>query len=146
MQSQLGNHDSELSIVMQDTKVLESEMDGKPYQAGQLAASLRRQLWREHLGLIEAQELDATKDPNAQPPNDCGNDYQEGEYWDFVADPLGDKVWDLWTKQATTNTEIFRELFRPDPDDNSEYSTSLPRQQRAKLTDVMLHSQNFQGL
>ena len=95
-------------------------MDGKPYQAAHLAATLRRQLWREHLGLIEAQELDASKDPNAQPPNECGNDYKGDKDWHFVADPLSDKVWDLWTQQATTNTQIYRELFRADPDDHSK--------------------------
>jgi phospholipase D1/2 len=130
--SQLGNHDSELSIVMQDTKILESTMDGKPYQAGYHAATLRRHLWREHLGLIEAQGLDASKDPNAQPPNDCGNDVGEGEEWEFVADPLGDKVWEMWTGQASKNTELYRMVFRSDPDDNiktwKDYDTFSPRQ------------------
>lgn len=129
--SQLGSHDSELSIVMQDTRILESTMDGKPYQAGYHAATLRRHLWREHLGIIEAQELDATNDPNAQPPNDCGNDVGEGEEWEFVADPLGDKVWDMWTTQATKNTELYRYIFRADPDDNiktwDEYDAFSPR-------------------
>ena len=129
--SQMGNHDSELSIVMQDRKMLDSTMDGKPYQAGFHAATLRRHLWREHLGLIEAQELDGSKDPNAQPPTDCGNDVGSGEEWEFVADPLGDKVWDLWTSQATKNTEIYRMLFRADPDEHiktwQDYDAFAPR-------------------
>lgn len=116
--SQLGSHDSELSIVMEDAHVLESTMDGKPFQAGHHAATLRRHLWREHLGLIEAQPLNATKDPNAQPPTDCPNDVGSGKEFDFVADPLGAEVWDLWTTQATSNTEIYRQLFRADPDDH----------------------------
>lgn len=116
--SQLGSHDSELSIVMEDAHVLESTMDGKPFQAGHHAATLRRHLWREHLGLIEAQPLNANKDPNAQPPTDCPNDVGSGDEFEFVADPLGDEVWDLWTTQATTNTEIYRQLFRADPDDH----------------------------
>lgn len=129
--SQLGYHDSELSIVMQDTKTIESTMDGKPFQAGYHAASLRRHLWREHLGLIEAQELDAEKDPNAQPPTVCMNEDYSGEEWDFVADPLGDKVWDLWTKQASVNTEQYRRLFRADPDNYiktwKDYDDFAPR-------------------
>ena len=116
--SQLGSHDSELAIVMEDTNMFESTMDGKPFRAGHHAATLRRHLWREHLGLIEAQELNAANDPNAQPPTSCANDVGSGEEFEFVADPLGDKVWDLWTKQATNNTEIYRQLFRADPDDN----------------------------
>ena len=102
--SQLGSHDSELSIVMEDTKILESTMDGQPYRAGYHAATLRRQIWREHLGMIEAQPLDASRDPNAQPPTVCMNDNDEGEEWDFVADPLGDKG------QALIPCIIFRHL------------------------------------
>lgn len=129
--SQLGSHDSELSIVMQDSRILESTMDGKPYQAGYHAATLRRHLWREHLGLIEAQELDATNDPNAQPPNVAMNDEYSGEEWDAVADPLNDQLWDLWCGQATKNTDVYRYLFRADPDDNiqtwHDYDTFTPK-------------------
>jgi phospholipase D1/2 len=129
--SQIGSHDSELAIVMEDTNTLASTMDGEPFQAGHHAATLRRHIWREHLGLIEAQELDASKDPNSQPPNDCPNDIGSGEEFEFVADPLGDRVWDLWTSQATNNTEIYRQLFRADPDNNiknfQEYDNFAPR-------------------
>lgn len=113
--SQLGIHDSELSIVMTDTKPLQSSMNGQPYEAGHHAATLRRYLWREHLGLLPPQEMDASKDPNAQPP-DVPNDPQTGDTFEFVADPLSDQVWDMWTSRATKNTEIFRQLFHADPD------------------------------
>ncbi|GAB7354646.1 hypothetical protein MBLNU459_g5078t1 [Dothideomycetes sp. NU459] len=130
--SQLGFHDSELTIVMEDTHTLESKMDGQPYTAGHHAATLRRMLWREHLGLLPAQELDATNDPNAQPPQDCPNDWFEGDEYDaFVADPLSDELWSLWCERATTNTETFRHLFHADPDDNirtfKDYQNFLPR-------------------
>ena len=121
----MGLHDSELSLVMEDTAVIDSYMDGKPYKAGRHAATLRRSLWRVHLGLLPAQELDASKDPNAQPPDVCPNDPIEGEEYEFVADPLSDKVWDMWCNNATKNTDMFRHLFRADPDDNSKLSTFL---------------------
>lgn len=113
--SQLGIHDSELSIVMTDTKPLHSKMDGQQYEAGYHAATLRRYLWREHLGLLPPQDLDASQDPNAQPP-DVPNDPREGETFEFVADPLSDEVWDMWTSRASQNTEVFRDLFHADPD------------------------------
>ena len=116
--SQLGSHDSELAIVMEDRQTLASTMDGRPYQAGYHAATLRRHLWREHLGTIEAQEVDGSKDPNAQPPTVCMNDEYSGEDWDFVADPLSDALWDRWTQQANVNTDVYRRLFRADPDNN----------------------------
>ena len=117
LQSQLGYHDSELSIVMTDTRALDSTMDGAPFRAGHHAATLRRILWREHLGLLPAQSLDASKDPNAQPPGDSPNDNLEGPEFDFVADPLSDALWDLWCRRASTNTDVFRDLFHADPDD-----------------------------
>ncbi|GAM84408.1 hypothetical protein ANO11243_024030 [Dothideomycetidae sp. 11243] len=130
--SQLGYHDSELSIVMRDTNTIKSKMDGQDYAAGHHAASLRRFLWREHMGLLPAQELDASKDPNAQPPGQGDNDYQAGDEYDaLVADPLSDEVWNHWTQTATTNTEVFRHLFHADPDNNiktfEDYQDFLPK-------------------
>ena len=103
---------------MEDYDYIDSTMDGKPFKAGRHAATLRQLLWREHLGLLPAQNIDASKDPNAQPP-DVPNDPLEGPEYESVADPLGDEVWDLWTGNATRNTDMYRHLFRADPDDNS---------------------------
>jgi phospholipase D1/2 len=93
-------------------------MDGKSYKAARLAATLRRQLWREHLGLLPAQDYDASKHPNAQPPTACMNEILEGQENDFVTDPLNDELWKTWTDQASVNTDIYRQLFRTDPDDH----------------------------
>jgi len=117
---------------MEDTHTLPSTMDGKEYMAGHHAATLRRLLWREHLGLLKSQPLDAADDPNAQPPGDGENDYSAGDEWDeLVADPLGDKLWEMWTGRASTNTEVFRHLFHADPDDHiktfEDYDKFLPK-------------------
>jgi phospholipase D1/2 len=116
--SQLGYHDSELSIVMYDTDRVDTIMDGKPYKAGRHAYTLRNILWREHLGLLPPQSLDAGDDPNAQPPSESSpNDICEGAEMDFCKDPLGNELWNDWITKATTNTEVFRDLFHADPDD-----------------------------
>lgn len=105
--------------MMEDTLPLSSTMNGQSYTAGHHAATLRRMLWREHLGLIPAQTLDASDDVNAQPPSDGDNDWFQGDEYDsFVADPLSDDLWKMWTERATTNTDIFRHLFHADPDDH----------------------------
>jgi phospholipase D1/2 len=121
--SQLGDHDSELSVVMEDTRLIPSTMNGQPYEAGYHAATLRRYLWREHMGLLPPQEHDASNDINAMPPNvNPNNDiYDQDESYKFVEDPLSDELWEKWTSQADTNTEIFRHLFRADPDNHSMY-------------------------
>ncbi|KAL7629772.1 hypothetical protein AAE478_001295 [Parahypoxylon ruwenzoriense] len=130
--SQQGNHDSELSIVMEDTDKVQSVMDGQPFEAGRHAATLRRYLWREHLGLLPPQPHDASNDPNAQPPGeDSPNDaWDRDESYKFVQDPMSDDLWSMWTTNATTNTQVFRHLFHADPDDHvktfNDYNTFLP--------------------
>ncbi|KAI0148334.1 phospholipase D/nuclease [Hypoxylon sp. NC0597] len=130
--SQLGNHDSELAIVMEDTDKIRSVMDGQPFEAGRHAATLRRYLWREHLGLLPPQPHDASNDPNAQPPGeDSPNDiWDRDDSYKFVEDPMSSDLWDMWTTNATTNTEVFRHLFHADPDDHvktfADYNTFLP--------------------
>ncbi|KAF2719312.1 phospholipase D/nuclease [Polychaeton citri CBS 116435] len=134
--SQLGFHDSELSIVMEDTLPLESKMSGQDFVAGHHAATLRRMLWREHLGLLPAQSLDAGDDINALPPEDGDNDWKQGDEYDaLVEDPLSDDLWEMWTSRATTNTNVFRHLFHADPDDNiktfHDYESFLPKGRKA---------------
>jgi len=130
--SQLGYHDSELSLVMEDARTFMSTMDGQPFEVGYHAATLRRYLWREHLGLLPPQDLDASQDPNAQPPgDDSPNDVgDQDESWKVVEDPMSDGLWDMWTSQTTTNTLIFRQLFHADPDDHvksfDDYNGFLP--------------------
>ncbi|KAJ5216630.1 uncharacterized protein N7498_003037 [Penicillium cinerascens] len=129
--SQLGSHDSELAIVMEDQEFIDSRMDGKPYRAARHAATLRRQLWREHLGLLPAQDFDASSHPNSQPPNVCPNQILEGAENELVTDPLSDSVWNTWTEQASVNTDTYRMLFRADPDENirtfEDYDSFCPR-------------------
>ncbi|KAL7810435.1 phospholipase D/transphosphatidylase [Trichoderma gracile] len=130
--SQQGNHDSELSIVMEDTNLVQTTMDGKPFEAGYHAMTLRRFLWREHLGLLPPQENDAEGDINALPPSvEPKNDvYDNDESWKLVEDPLGEELWDMWTSRADKNTELFRHLFHADPDDHiktfEDYDRYLP--------------------
>lgn len=120
--SQLGYHDSELSIVMEDTKMIPSTMDGKPFDVGYHATTLRRYLWREHMGLLPPCNLDANDEINAQPPtvNPENEIFDQDETWKFIEDPMSDKLWRAWTDQADKNTVLFRHLFHADPDDHSK--------------------------
>ncbi|KAF3922097.1 hypothetical protein ABW20_dc0109810 [Dactylellina cionopaga] len=130
--SQLGYHDSELSIVVEDDDIIETTMDGKEYQASFFAAHLRRQLWREHLGLLPPQELDPKDDPNVKLPGEGGYEFYEDEKSKIVDDPLSEELWDTWTRQAHDNTAIFSELFHCIPDNSiktfEDYDKFLPRE------------------
>lgn len=49
--SMVGHRDSECAAIVRDTDMIWSTMDGKPYQVGRFAHTLRLRLMREHLGL-----------------------------------------------------------------------------------------------
>lgn len=116
--SQLGYHDSEIAVVIEDPSLIDSVMDGKPYQASRYAASLRRQLFRKHLGLLPHQ--DYTKpDANFMPINKDPNLYDWGSAADFlVRDPLSREFGNLWNGTATANTAIFAKAFHCVPADH----------------------------
>ena len=122
---------------MTDTNLIDSTMDGQPYRAGHHATTLRRLLWREHLGLLPSQPLDASADPNAQPPP-TPNDpiLPDSSEYNLVLDPLSDKLWKEWTDRADKNTHLYRHLFRADPDDNiatfDDYDAFVPRHNKFK--------------
>jgi len=115
--SQLGNHDSEIAVVIEDPTPVESRMAGRPYTASKFAASLRRQLFRKHLGLVPDQRWD--KPTPAWTPVDADpQDYDWGSRSDqLVEDPLGGDFLRLWSDTARTNTEVFNKTFHPVPND-----------------------------
>ena len=93
-------------------------MDGQPYRVTRFAATLRRMLFREHLGLIPPQMMDVKNEevtdymrPAPTPnPDELGTREDE-----MVADPLCEETQYLWNDTARKNREIFTEIFRPVP-------------------------------
>ncbi|CAI7675311.1 unnamed protein product [Penicillium discolor] len=115
--SQLGDHDSEIAVIIEDFTPVASSMNGKPWTASRFASSLRRQLFRKHLGLLPPQDYQR---PNAnfEPvgvPNEFDFDCPESK---VVADPLSDTAQSLWNSRAHTNSEVFRKVFHAVPDDS----------------------------
>lgn len=116
--SQLGSHDSEIALVIEDPTPVDSHMDGQPYQAARFAASLRRELSRKHLGLLKPQDY-TRPTANCEPagssiPDETDLASPESQ---VVADPLSGTFQSLWNSRAHTNTEAFRKVFNPVPDD-----------------------------
>lgn len=114
--SQLGDHDSEIAIIVEDYTPVQSTMNGKPFTASRFATSLRRQLWRKHLGLLPPQDYQQP-DANFEPIGVPNQFDFEGPESQLVADPLADTLHSLWNSRARTNTEAFRKVFHSVPDD-----------------------------
>jgi phospholipase D1/2 len=114
--SQLGDHDSEIAVVIEDHTPLDSTIAGQPWRASRFAASLRRQIFRKHLGLLKPQDYE---NPGANgEPAGVPNDYDLGSEEDrIVIDPLDDGFQRLWNERAKTNTDVFAKVFHPVPYD-----------------------------
>ncbi|MCO5588220.1 hypothetical protein L7F22_042175 [Adiantum nelumboides] len=126
--SQKGYGDSETAVVIDDLDLFESRMNGEKYMASLFAASFRRHLWRQHLGLVEPQYCtpeSAKKYPTAamrpaphsNPDPSQSLSGKDGEWEKLVEDPLGDEVEQLWKGQSQKNTEIADEIFQVVPTD-----------------------------
>ncbi|KAG5645727.1 hypothetical protein DXG03_005423 [Asterophora parasitica] len=116
--SQKGDGDSEICLVVEDDNRIDSIMDGQPYKASRFAATLRRKLYREHLGLIPPQmPVDGNPPVTSfmRPAPHPNEDETYLEHDKLVVDPLGASTVSLLTGTARKNREIFTEIFRPVP-------------------------------
>lgn len=115
--SQLGTHDSEIAVVIEDPETVDSRMDGEPFRASVFATSLRRQIFRKHLGLLRHQPPDRP-DQNWEPVDRSPNDYDWGSEEDrMVEDPMCRYFTRLWSSTARENTDLFSRAFHPVPND-----------------------------
>ncbi|KAF6747521.1 phospholipase D [Ephemerocybe angulata] len=116
--SQKGDGDSEIALVVEDNDMFDSTMDGQPYQVARFAATLRRKLFKEHLGLLPPQDCNKQypKVTSFMRPAPHANvDETDSEQDALVADPLSEEGSNLWVGTARKNREIFTECFRPTP-------------------------------
>ncbi|KAF4636190.1 hypothetical protein G7Y89_g1882 [Cudoniella acicularis] len=116
--SQLGTHDSEIAVVIHDNDLIPSTLAYQPVRVSRYATSLRRQLFRKHLGLLPDQDF-TRPDENFLPINQAGNIYDWGSEADnLVADPLSEEFSQYWNGTASTNTAVFARAFHVVPADN----------------------------
>jgi phospholipase D1/2 len=93
-------------------------MNGQQWLASKFAATLRRQIFRKHLGLLKPQDYEQP-DMNFLPVTAGPNEYDfNSEQDQMVVDPLGDDFQNHWNGNARTNTEIFGKVFHPVPSDS----------------------------
>ena len=112
-----GDGDSEIALVVEDQDFIDSRMNGEPWLASRFAASLRRKLYREHLGLIPPQLCEHNEPVTSfMRPAPFGYEDEMHLHEDhLVADPLSEHTMALWNGTAKKNREVFTEIFRPVP-------------------------------
>ncbi|KAJ2747311.1 hypothetical protein GGI20_000646 [Coemansia sp. BCRC 34301] len=124
--SMVGNRDSEIAMVVEDTEPVVTTMNGRPYQAAKFAHSLRVQLCQEHCGLLDSvDQMRYVYEAFAgKPPMDTNRSEAEVEASArakrVMDDPLSEEFADYWWNTATMNEEAFRDVFRCVPDDTIE--------------------------
>ncbi|XP_012581891.1 PREDICTED: phospholipase D2 isoform X2 [Condylura cristata] len=129
--SLLGKRDSELAVLIEDTEMEPSLMDGVEYQAGRFALSLRKHCFSVILGADARPDLD-------------------------LRDPVCDDFFQLWQDTAESNANIYEQIFRCLPSNATrslrtlrEYvaveplATVSPSMARAELTQVQGHLVHF---
>ena len=91
-------------------------MNGKPWRASKFGATLRRQLFRKHLGLLPPQDPEQP-DLNSEPIG-VPNVYEFGSREDdAVVDPLSDNFLNFWNATARQNSDVFNRVFHVVPTD-----------------------------
>jgi len=85
--SMVGTRDSEIAVMVEDSDKFPVKLNGQDHMAGKFATSLRRTLFREHLGIKE---------------NDHSID---------LSDPVCDAFYkNVWFSQASINTTIYHKV------------------------------------
>ncbi|XP_059182788.1 phospholipase D1 [Centropristis striata] len=86
--SMLGKRDSEVAVIVEDSEMVASVMDGQQYQAGKYALQLRLECFKMILG--------AHADPSID-----------------VSDPISDQFYkEVWMATCARNATIYQKVFR----------------------------------
>ncbi|XP_031782606.1 phospholipase D2 isoform X2 [Nasonia vitripennis] len=124
--SMIAIRDSEIAVIIHDTEFDDSKMNDIPFSCGKFAGSLRKHLFREHLGLLWSDE-------------------------DMDLDDIVKKSFynDIWRARSKQNTEIFEDVFNCVPT-NKVVNFSMLRQYQDEsplsVTDPLLARQMIKNI
>lgn len=95
--SLLGKRDSEVAVIINDEAFEDGKMNGESFPCGVYAGRLRKNLFKEHLGLMNST---SKTDPD-------------------ITDPIIASFYkDVWLKTSKENTKLYDEVFKCLPNDN----------------------------
>lgn len=111
--SLLGKRDSELAIVVQDTHTVPSRMNGKDFQAGAFASSMRKSLFRWLICSSFSSTILMFEKLSQCVALFCFDDREhlgvrENDTDIDITDPVCTEFYkNVWLKQASINTTVF---------------------------------------
>ncbi|CAG8763871.1 7912_t:CDS:2, partial [Acaulospora colombiana] len=113
------------------------------WEACRFAATLRRAIFKEHLGLIDETDHESVNHESFPPSiKDNIYTYQKFGYADrIVEDPVSNKFYhDHWLRIANVNTDVFRNVFHCIPDDSvtnwDEYKMFIPNHSKIPVGHI----------
>lgn len=130
--SMVGSHDSELAIIVEDTDSSQTMMNNKLRRVGKFGKSLRKRLWREHLGLDNhshnEQDSDEAQHTATHTTTTGGMHFESSSLAHrfhqqkqnilnqptslAIKDPISDHTFNnIWKKRARDNTKLYESVF-----------------------------------
>lgn len=97
--------------------MIDSTMNGAPYKAARFAATFRREIYRQHLGLSEPQmcpphpHQPEPVTPAMQAVDVPQIDVTGSREDNIVEDPLGEELLNMLKATGDRNTELFESVF-----------------------------------
>ncbi|GAA5839628.1 hypothetical protein JCM11251_003562 [Rhodosporidiobolus azoricus] len=134
--SQAGDRDSEVAMVVEDSDKIDSFLAGRPVKVSRFAATLRRELYKEHLGLAPPQmcpprERDEPVTLRMRPVGQALPDVTMSREDQLVMDPCSPETETLLRETASTNAAIFDDVFHTIPSASVEtwtqYKNHVPQ-------------------
>ncbi|KAF2895275.1 hypothetical protein ILUMI_10901 [Ignelater luminosus] len=121
--SLIGKRDSEIAVIIEDETFENGIMNGRSFPSGMFAGSLRKRLFKEHLGLLEVEESSVD-----------------------VTDPVVEQFYrGVWYKTASSNTHIYEQVFHCIPSDGVQTFNDLRDYQDRKILCNMELLRRIQG-
>ncbi|KAH0956339.1 hypothetical protein HN011_008543 [Eciton burchellii] len=123
--SMVATRDSEIAVIIHDQEFEDGRMNNIPFPCGKFASSLRKQLFHEHLGLINIKDINID---------------------DIIIKSFYEDVWCARSKQ---NTKIYEEVFQCIPTDKVVNFAMLKQYQDEEsisLSNPLLAQEMVEGI
>eukprot|EP01119_Soliformovum_irregulare_P010392 TRINITY_DN2550_c0_g1_i1.p1 TRINITY_DN2550_c0_g1~~TRINITY_DN2550_c0_g1_i1.p1 ORF type:complete len:1296 (-),score=384.75 TRINITY_DN2550_c0_g1_i1:28-3915(-) len=107
-----GDRDSEIGCIIQNSAKFPSKMNNQDWEANEFSLNLRLSLWKEHLGLSDADVH-------------------------LIQDPISDATYEhMWQKTSSSNTLIFNQVFPGIPNNSISTFSELKAREKEDIRSI----------